>query len=273
MRKTISAILWHFQLTLALALLCAALPALGQRPMGTDVSSYQGSGISWKTVKSDGVSFAWTKATESTDYIDADFTVNEANAKAAGVLIGAYHFARPSKHPNITGANSADMEAQYFWATAGNYVVGGGTYLVPMLDWEDTGVTGAGLNFTATTMSQWVNEWCNDVSNYEFAATGIAIRPVVYTGTWYSIPGTYPGLTSAVTQWPSWIADYPDCTGSDCGSPTPQTSAPGSTYPWLSWDIWQYGDTNWSGGDSDVFNGNVLFSYGRFRRTGTVAIG
>ena len=257
MKKTIVAIPRSFQLALALALLCLARPVLGQRPMGTDVSSYQGSGINWAAVKGDGVSFAWTKATESTNYIDGDFTVNEANAKAAGVLIGAYHFARPSKHPNITGIDSADTEAQYFWATAGNYVVGGGNYLVPMLDWEDTDVTNAGLNFTATTMSEWVNEWCNDVSNYAYAATGIAIRPVVYTGTWYSYPGTYPGLTSTVTQWPSWIADYPYCTGDDCGSPTPQTSAPGGTYPWPSWNLWQYGDTNWSGGDSDVFNGTM----------------
>src|ERR1700722_19462728 len=81
--------------------------AAGGSPMGTDVSSYQGSGINWTTMRTDGLSFAWTKATEGTYYYDADFTVNEANAKAAGVMIGAYHFARPSDDPNITGANSA----------------------------------------------------------------------------------------------------------------------------------------------------------------------
>jgi len=228
--------------------------ALAQtRPMGTDVSSFQPT-INWSSMRTDGLSFAWTKATEGTYYQDAYFVSHVNGAKAAGVLIGAYHFARPGYDPNITGANSADTEAQYFWNFAGSYVVAGGGYLVPMLDWEDTNVLGKG--FTAATLSQWANEWCNDVSNYAHAA-GVTIKPVIYTGSWYSEPGTYPGLNSTVTIWPSWISDYPSCTGSACGSSCPQTCAPGNTYPWSSWNIWQYGDTNWSGGDSDVFNGTT----------------
>ncbi len=248
---------------MALAFFLISKPAIAQdRPVGADVSSYQGGGISWPTMRTDGISFAWTKATEGTYYVDVDLPVNEANAKAAGVLIGAYHFARPSDDPNLTGANSADTEAQYFWSKASNYVVSGGSYLVPMLDWEDVYVTNAGLNFTAATLSAWVNEWCNDVSNYAWA-NGVTVRPVVYTGTWYSEAGTYPGLTTAVTNWTSWLSAYPYCTSNSvchceqCGSPTPQTSSPGGTYPWATWNIWQYGDTNWSGGDSDVFNGNT----------------
>ncbi len=226
------------------------------RPMGTDVSSYQGGSLNWTTIKNDGVSFAWTKATEGTYYQDADFAINEAHAKTAGVYIGAYHFARPSDDTNITGAFSADTEAAYFWDFAGSYVVAGGGYLVPMLDWEDVYVTNAGLNFTAAKLSEWANEWCNAVSNYAHAA-GVTIKPVIYTGSWYSEPGTYPGLNTTVTNWPSWLSDYPDCTGDQCGSPCPQTCAPANTYPWASWNIWQYGDTNWSGGDSDVFNGST----------------
>jgi autotransporter-associated beta strand protein len=251
---------------IAFVLLAAARPVLAQRPMGTDVSSYQGSGINWATVKSDGVSFAWTKATEGTYYIDADFTINESHAKSAGVLIGAYHFARPSDDPNITGATSADTEATYFWNEAGGYVVNGGSYCVPMLDWEDVYVTNAGLNFTATKLSQWVNEWCTSISNTAHSS-GVTLKPVVYTGTWFSSPGTYPGLTTAVTGWPNWMASYPSCTGNACGYCCPQTGSPSGTYPWSSWNIWQYGDTNWSGGDSDVFNGtqaqfNTLFVIG-----------
>ena len=65
----------------------------------------------------------------------------ETGATGVGIYIGAYHYARPSRNPNITGANSADSEAAYFWGVASNYVKTGGTYLVPMLDWEDTGCT------------------------------------------------------------------------------------------------------------------------------------
>lgn len=234
--------------------------ASGQNhPLGTDV--YAGTGtVNWTTVRSDGVSFAWAKAAEGTStdgYIgeDAKFTANEANAKAAGVLIGGYYFARPSADPNITGSSSADSEAQFYWSVASNYVVAGSGRLVPMLDWEDPYVTNnSGL--TQAVLSQWVNEWCNDVSNYA-RAQGVILSPVIYTGTWYSEAGSYPGLNSTVTNWPVWLSDYPSCTGDACGSPAPQSGYPGATSPWSTWDIWQYGDTNWSGGDSDVFAGTT----------------
>ncbi|HWX19178.1 MAG TPA: GH25 family lysozyme [Candidatus Binatia bacterium] len=229
--------------------------AVAQRPLGTDVSGYQPS-INWTTVKNAGVAFAWSKATEGTGYVNPYFTTQEAGAKGVGIYIGAYHFARPSYHTNITGANSADSEAAYFWATVSNYVKYGGAYLVPMLDWEDTGVTN---QLPATTMSAWVNEWCTSVSNYARLAGIPGVRPVVYTGTWYSRPsGTYSGLTTAVTNWPSWIAAYPYCDASShCGTPNPQVGGPSDTYPWSACNIWQYGNTNWSGGDADVFNGNL----------------
>jgi hypothetical protein len=167
-----------------------------------------------------------------------------------GIFIGAYHFARPSVNTNLTGAKSADSEAAYFWSVTSNYVKGGGAYLVPMLDWEDTAATNGhnGFNgFTTTFMSAWVNEWCNTVSNYA-QASGVTIRPIIYTGTWYSNPsGGYAGLNSTVTNWPSWISSY--------NGQNVQTGKPTSTYPWPSWTIWQYADTNWSGGDADVLNG------------------
>lgn len=228
----------------------SAITTHAQRPLGTDVSHYQGAGINWVNVKNAGVTFAWAKATESTNFTDANFAGNQANAKAAGVYIGAYHFARPSDNPNITGANSAETEAQFFWSVASNYIKGGGFHMMPMLDWEDSGATVA-AGFTVTQMSSWVNQWCNSVSNYAYASGVTNVRPVVYTGVWFSSPNaTYPGLNSSVTQWAGWIAAYP-------ANPNPQTGGPSSTFPWPTWTFWQYADTNWSGGDSDVFNGTI----------------
>lgn len=236
-------------LIFAFSIVCAC----AQRPLGTDVSGYQTS-INWTTVKNAGVVFAWTKATEGTYYVNPYFGSQESGAKAAGIYIGAYHFARPHLDTNITGNASADSEAAYFWGVAGSYIKAGGGYLVPMLDWEDPYATNGypGVSgFTTAYMSKWVNEWCNDVSN-DAAGEGVIIRPVVYTGTWYSTAhsGTaqFPGLNSSVTSWPDWIAAYP-------ANANAQTGSPGSTTPWSSWDIWQYGDTNWSGGDADVYNG------------------
>jgi hypothetical protein len=227
--------------------------ALAQRPLGTDVSGYQPS-INWTTVKNAGVTFAWSKATEGTYYTSSYFSGQEAGAKGVGIYIGAYHYARPSNDTNITGAFSADTEAAYFWNVAGGYTKYGGAYCVPMLDWEDIYATN-GYNgfygFTATMLSAWANEWCLAVSNYARAAGVPGVRPVIYTGTWYSNPANgYPGLNSSVTVWPAWISAYPS-------NPQPQTGGPSSSYPWSTWNIWQYADTNWSGGDSDVYNGNL----------------
>jgi len=242
------ALAWVAALAVGLAMVAAPGRALAQRPMGTDVSHYQGTGINWVNVKNAGVTFAWCKATEATTFKDSTFTLNQTNAKAAGAFVGAYHFARPSRNPNITGANSADSEAAFFWGVVSNYVKTGRSYLVPMLDWEDPNCTN---QLSATTLSSWVNEWCNTVSNYARLNGAPGIKPIVYTGTWYSRPSsTYSGLTTAVTIWPGWIAAYPS-------NPNPQTGGPSDTYPWSKWTVWQYADTNWSGGDSDVFNGTA----------------
>jgi lysozyme len=67
-------------------------PALlpGER-YGIDVSHHQGI-ILWSKVAADGISFAYIKATEGGDFIDPQFAMNWAEAAAAGVDRGAYHF-------------------------------------------------------------------------------------------------------------------------------------------------------------------------------------
>lgn len=58
---------------------------------GIDVSKYQGP-IDWQAVASSDVQFAWIKATEGADHMDARFRENWDGARAAGVPRGAYHF-------------------------------------------------------------------------------------------------------------------------------------------------------------------------------------
>lgn len=58
---------------------------------GVDVSSYQGE-VDWSTLRSQGVDFAFIKATEGSGTTDAYFARNWEDAQAAGVLAGAYHF-------------------------------------------------------------------------------------------------------------------------------------------------------------------------------------
>jgi len=217
--------------------------AIAQRAVGIDVSSYQGSAdnppttINWSSVKAAGIQFAWAKATQSTGYTDADFSYNVTQAKAAGVLIGAYHFANPNIN---TGTAGADAEAAHFWNVAGSYITAGGAYLMPMLDYE----TAPGG--TQAASAAWINEWCNDIKN-DAAVSGAIAKPVIYTDG--SIASDW--MTSANTQWALWMASP--------NGENPQTGAPNEISPWSTWTIWQYGGGAVSGiendVDEDVFNG------------------
>jgi lysozyme len=65
---------------------------------GIDVSKYQGA-VDWSRVADSGVKFAWIKATEGGDHVDAYFQANWNGAKAAGVPHGAYHFVYWCREP------------------------------------------------------------------------------------------------------------------------------------------------------------------------------
>jgi lysozyme len=58
---------------------------------GIDVSHHQGV-INWGKVAKSDVAFAILKATEGGDYVDETFARNLTGAKAAGLVVGAYHF-------------------------------------------------------------------------------------------------------------------------------------------------------------------------------------
>jgi lysozyme len=68
------------------------LPRPHEYPIqGIDVSKYQGD-VNWNAVADSGVKFAWIKATEGGDHVDAKFQANWEAAKAVGIPRGAYHF-------------------------------------------------------------------------------------------------------------------------------------------------------------------------------------
>lgn len=74
---------------------------------GIDVSRYQGD-PNWSQVASSGIKFVFLKATESTSYVDPTFYRNAKSAKAAGLSVGAYHFAR------FGSVSEAKNEATHF---------------------------------------------------------------------------------------------------------------------------------------------------------------
>ena len=67
-------------------------PSKEEFPMwGLDVSHHQGI-IDWPAVAEQGFRFAMIKATEGGDFKDPRFKENWANARAAGLAVGGYHF-------------------------------------------------------------------------------------------------------------------------------------------------------------------------------------
>ncbi|MGN1412123.1 MAG: GH25 family lysozyme [Oscillospiraceae bacterium] len=64
---------------------------LGYTVKGVDVSEYQGE-IDWSELSSQGIQFAFIKATEGSSYVDKYFHQNFENAKKTDLRIGAYHF-------------------------------------------------------------------------------------------------------------------------------------------------------------------------------------
>jgi lysozyme len=65
--------------------------AAGYQVKGVDVAHYQGE-IDWETLASQGIDFAWIKATEGSSLVDPRFAENWARAHETDLLVGAYHF-------------------------------------------------------------------------------------------------------------------------------------------------------------------------------------
>lgn len=207
-------------------------PVQGVVLRGIDISHHNVDGygaIDWAQVRAAGSVFAFVKATEGYNgcWTDATFTTNIERGHAAGLFMGAYHFARPDLNKD------AAIEAACFLRVAGPYLTSG--HLRPVLDIE----TGAALG--KAQLSAWVQTWLTTVKN----RTGL--EPLIYTYSSFT-----KNFDVALTKYSLWVAHY---TGSVNISP--------NTGIWATWDFWQYTDNGSSAGVSDpsidlnLFNGDL----------------
>jgi len=218
----------------ALALTFATGSAQAQRPLGIDVSHYQGS-PNWTSVRGDGVRWAFSKATEGTYYQDSSYNGNMNNGKAAGVQMGAYDFCRPDSYSPAT-------EANYFWAFAGGKITTDGKSLYPMADFEVfNGHVGA------TSYTSWFNAWSSDVK----AKKSTFMHPVVYGSA-----GTgMCDLTTACTL-SAWVANY---NGQNLYTGNPWSCctscnyvSPGTKNGWTYWQVSSSGAISGISGNVDL---------------------
>jgi len=82
----------------------------------------------WKKVKSQGVAFAYIKATEGTGFIDGYFYRNYIGSMNNSIIRGAYHFAGLS-------VSSGVAQSEYFLAHGGGWT-GDGITLPGAIDLE-----------------------------------------------------------------------------------------------------------------------------------------
>lgn len=216
---------------ISLIIFCIEGKLNSQSIFGVDVSGGAQGAIDWQQVKTSGMTFAYAKSTEGFTFNDAQFVNNMVNGKAAGMIMGAYHFARPDN-------NAAADEASHFLSIAKTYT--GAGYLPPVLDIEDPYASKISLS----ALNIWIQTWMTAVQN------GTGVTPIIYTSGYYAT-----NLSSSLHTYKLWIAD-PD------GSPT---STP-NLGNWPTWAIKQY---SWTGSvpgissavDLDVYNGDINSFY------------
>jgi GH25 family lysozyme M1 (1,4-beta-N-acetylmuramidase) len=229
---------------------------------GIDV--YNGDGaVNWTTAKNAGIQFAFVKATEGVNFVDARFAANMQNANAAGVYVGPYHFCRvDSKNgvpftsydgsPFTPGSDpylDATSEAIDFIDAIRPYYRSG-YYLPPVADVEGLPDFGnASLN--KTFISNWVQLFSDTVNH------ALGFRPMIYT----SKSKANSIYTSAVAaSHDLWIAWWK-------GTGTTSPPVPSDTPLWDPWLFWQWSATGSVAGvpgsgidhdcDKDVFYGTM----------------
>ncbi|MCC3381085.1 glycoside hydrolase family 25 protein [Paenibacillus farraposensis] len=180
---------------------------------GIDVSHHQGA-IDFKKVAADGISFVFIKATQGKSFRSKTFLQFVRDAKAASLLIGAYHYVDDS----ATTPEAARQEATNFVSAMKD---AGGMQafdLPPVMDYESnqSGLSKAAITVVAKAFLQEVER-----------LTGV--RPIVYT--YPSFIGNFTGLS----DYSLWIARYS------------ASQVPPDASGWTSWDFWQYSDGSTGG--------------------------
>lgn len=209
----------------------AARLSVGPTLAGIDVSHWQDT-IDWRKVARAGKVFAFMKATDGHDYVDPTFLTNRAGARANGLMVGAYHFARPDP-----SKGDAVEEARWFVRHADPQPGS----LLPVLDME----TSKGLDQQEVTL--WARRWVAEVRRL----TGVT--PLVYTSPYGWLARTGDSRALARDGAPLWVAHW------GVSEPT----LPAGDWDGQGWRVWQHTSHGHVAGiagrvDLDVAQGRTL---------------
>ncbi len=224
------------------------------KTMGIDVSTHNGT-INWGLVSNSGIKFAFIKATEGyPDYSwsedqanDDKFEINMQNAINNGVLVGAYHFARPEYNK---GETEAIKEATHF-AKQIAYYYQNNKLLPPVIDLE----TG-GSNYTTQDLTNWVIAFSNAIKEQ------LGVDPILY------LPENYAKNEIHLSKIPYkvWVAKYlyNNSKGISINTLEDINVIQSGFEPAInSWSFWQFSSTGTDVGgisnyvDKNIFQGSL----------------
>ena len=145
----------------------------GYNVKGVDVSSYQGD-IDWNTLSSQGISFAYIKATEGSSTVDRCFASNWQNASATSLRIGAYHF--------FSFETPGENQAQLFCSTVDPVE----NMLPPVIDVEYYGSFHSASDIDVAAVKKELRDMIDLLTEH------YGMKPVIYVSreTYDSIAGT-----------------------------------------------------------------------------------
>ena len=151
---------------------------------GTDQSKWQPNQIT------EG-DFIICKATEGCGYVDPTCDAKYQMNKAAGKLLGVYHYARPDL------GNSAEAEAEFFVNNIKGYI----KEAILVLDWESANKCDTG----------WAKRWLDKVKEL----TGV--KPLIYMSS--SVTFAYDWSAVVAGDYGLWVANYGNNDGTNHGCP------------------------------------------------------
>jgi len=141
---------------------------------GVDLSHWQDGQLDFSKAKRAGVKFVVHKATEGTTLEDKLYAERRRQVAAAGLVWGAYHFARPEMS---SGAKQAQFFLSRMMPTSGD--------LRPVLDLEKTG------DLAPAMLGAWAKDFADEV------VARVGVKPIIYT------PFNLPARLG-----PLWVARY-----------------------------------------------------------------
>jgi lysozyme len=188
-----------------------------------DVSGIQDpANADWKAVAASGVRGVWLQASRYKGQVEASFLSGMNAAKAAGLAVGAYHFAYCG--------SSAPAQARFAFSACKGLGSAAGD-LPPMLDWEFIKNKDDGTAITPEESVAWAESFMATAQELWYPSR--ERKPVMYTFPYFAGQHQPHLANSSLGAYPLVLAAYGE-------NNTPYVGTPKPVAPWDKVTVHQY---------------------------------